>query len=100
MPDDELQLGEWSIRFGQGEEQPVVYHRDSGELIATVHGSNFDESFQLAVLIAKAPTLRNAVKAAAEVFEAMAQYGNEREKATGLDMLPGMQAALHGLKLR
>src|SRR5262245_52435663 len=91
----EPRLAEWSIRWSENE-QPVVYDHSQQEDIATVHGTA-EAALHRALLIARAPSLRNAVRAAVQVFSAMRDYGNERERATGMDMLPSMEAALQGL---
>lgn len=90
---EEMGLAEWSVRLGPGE-QPVVYETGTESDIATVHGDE-QEALLRAILIAKAPTLLKAVRGAALVFSGMLQYGNERERATGADMLPIMQNALY-----
>ena len=92
---DQVRLGEWNIRFGP-DQSPVVCTRESSEDVATVHG-DFDVALRRAMLIARAPSLRDAVRAAAKVFATMKQFGNEREREVGADMLPSMEAALYGL---
>jgi hypothetical protein len=93
--EDQLRLAQWSIRLTSGH-PPVVYHGVTGEDIATVLGAS-DVALERAILIAKAPSLRDAVRSAVTVFAAMKEYGDERERAVGGDMLPSMKAALEGL---
>jgi hypothetical protein len=92
---DEYREGEWMIRFSPGE-KPVVCDRDENP-IATIHGSE-EEALKRALLIAKAPSLRDAVKATIQVFSVMRDRGTERERATAEDMLPALEAAVYLLE--
>jgi hypothetical protein len=51
-----------------------------------------------ALLLARAPALLAVARAAYEVFSVMAEHGNDRERAVGLDMLPSLEAALYNLE--
>jgi hypothetical protein len=89
-------LGKWSVRLSPGGET-VVYDNATDEDIATVHGSA-EEALRRALLISRAPSFRDVVRDATEVFSAMREYGTERERATGEDMLPILVAVLYGLE--
>ena len=88
-------LSKWSVRFSP-EALPEVYERETDRIIATVHGGD-DEVFARAMLLARAPALRDAVIACRDVFEAMAKYGSASEKEVAADMLPSIEAALLNL---
>ena len=92
---DEWRIAQWGVRLAPGR-PPAVVDEATGEEIATVHGADRDP-LQRALLIAKAPQLRDAVRAAVKVFSAMKELGTERERAVGEDMLPSLEAALYGL---
>lgn len=93
---EEARLGEWQIEFKSDGSEPTIRTLD-GTPIATVHGTK-DQLLRRAVLIAKAPSLRDAVQAAIAVFQAMAEH--EHGKPAGLaalDILPVLESALYGL---
>ncbi len=89
---DEWRPARWSIRLEPGK-SPVVYDFETKEDLATIHG---DDKIVLsrAMLVARAPTLRDTAIAAAQVFAVMKQFGNDRERGTAMDMLPLLKAAL------
>ena len=89
---NEYRLSKWSVRFSP-DAQPEVYERESDRVIATVHG-NDDELFSRALLLARAPSLRDVVIACRDVFAAMARYGSVTEKDVAEGMLPAIEAAL------
>ena len=93
---NEYRLSKWSIRFSP-ESLPEVYERETDRIIATVHGAD-DQVFARAMLLARAPALRDVVTACRDVFEAMAKYGSASEKEVAADMLPAIEAALLNLE--
>jgi hypothetical protein len=92
----EYRLSKWSVRFSP-EAQPEVYERETNRVIATVHGLD-DEVFSRALLLARAPALRDAVIACRDVFETMQRYGSASEKEVAADVLPTLEAALLNLE--
>ena len=92
---EEARIAEWGVRIVPSR-PPVVVDERTGDEVATVHGTD-RIAVQRALLIAKAPSLRDAVRAAVQVFSAMKELGTERERAVGEDMLPSLEAALYGL---
>jgi hypothetical protein len=84
--------GGWSVRVASGQ-PPTVYQTAHGTDVATVCGEGVLAMIH-ALLIAKVPSLLGAVAEAKQVFSAMAEHGEGRERDLGLDMLPVMEAAL------
>ncbi len=93
---NEYRLSKWSIRFSP-EAQPEVVERESGRVIATVHGGD-DNIYARAMLLARSPALLDAVIACHEVFTAMARYGSSNEKEVAADLLPLLEASLLNLE--
>lgn len=91
--EDEPRLGKWSVHLSPGQ-NPVIRDEESGKDIAAL----LSDDLRTALLIAKAPSLRDAVKAAVAVFTVMVERGTEREREIGNDMLPSMLAALYGIE--
>jgi hypothetical protein len=89
---DEWRPGRWSSRLDPGK-SPVVYDFVTNEDLSTIHG---DDKIALsrAMLVARAPTLRDTAIAAAQVFAVMKQFGRDRERGTAMDTLPLLKAAL------
>jgi hypothetical protein len=51
-----------------------------------------------AMLIARAPSLRDAVAASLAVFRAMAEHGMARGQLAAQDMIPSLECPLFGLE--
>jgi hypothetical protein len=92
----EYHLSKWSVRFAP-DAQPEVVERETGRVIATVHGSD-DDVFGRAMLLARAPSLFDAVTACRDVFTMMARYGSASEKEVAAEMLPVLEASLLNLE--
>jgi hypothetical protein len=92
-PRAESKLAEWCIQSGP-DSKTMVCVTETDEPVATVHG-NEEETFRRALLIARAPSLRDAVSAMIEVLRTMEKFGAERERLTAQDMLPVLECALH-----
>ena len=93
MPDGpELVLGEWHI-VAEPNGTTTIYTSDDSP-IATVHGG-VDEKLRRAFLIARAPTLRDATRAALQLFRLMLDHPDERVAGSAQDMIPALESALY-----
>lgn len=68
-----------------------------GRTIATVHGDSLDEKYKLALLIMKAPTMRDALVACRMIFRLMAKEGDAKTAGAAQEMLPLLDSALWNL---
>jgi len=89
---DEPAWAPWSIRWSPGEE-PVIYETASGDQVATVHGGD-EKAFNRALLLQRAPSLLEAVRAAKTVFALVGDGQLELDSATALELLPVFEATL------
>ncbi len=60
-------LGEWRVHVSPDKAEPVILDTEDRP-VATVHGTNDEEVLRRALLIARAPTLRDAARACHMVF--------------------------------
>lgn len=84
--------GKWTIAIPPGGD-PVIRNRND-EPIATVHGTQ-RERLKRALLIAKAPALRDAADACLEAFRLMLQHEDPLVHRTARDFIPVLESALH-----
>lgn len=91
------QPGEWKVVVPAHARSPVVMTHDNVP-IATVDG-DAEGILNRAILIAKAPTLRDSAAASLIVFRMIAQHSSGAVAVAAADMIPTLEAALHGLAL-
>lgn len=94
---DEYRLGRWHIVYNPDQLQPIVCDAEDRP-VATVHEGSDDRATLLrAVLIAKAPSLRDAALLALQSFRIIAanDWGGASEAAEQL--VPYFEAAVYGL---
>jgi hypothetical protein len=65
--------------------------------VATVHGADISEQLSRALLIAKAPSLREAAKLALQSFRVIAGNDWGRASEAAEQLLPYFQTVLHGI---
>ncbi len=81
----ESRVGGWAVRFGQGEEETVIYNTEDDRAIATVHGPD-DQSFTNALRISNTPILEDRIRAAIRIFRVLAaDASTRREQIIGRD---------------
>lgn len=93
---DDYRLGEWHIEFSPDESRPVVCDRE-GHPVATVHGGDMTEELARAMLIAKAPALRDAALLALRSFRVIAANDWGRASEAAVQLIPYLEAAVHGI---
>ncbi len=97
MPEaTEYQLGEWHIDLKPQVGGAEILDREE-KLMAFVPGS-LEEVLPRAMLIARAPSLRDAVAASLAVFRVMAEHGTGRGQLAAQDMIPSLECTLFGLE--
>jgi hypothetical protein len=90
---NDWQIGEWMVQLDPDGSDPQVCDLKR-QPVATVHGSR-EESMKRAMLIAAAPSLREAAQASLSVFQAIATFGDENSKLAAQDMIPVLEVALY-----
>ena len=90
---DTLTLGEWHVLWCGGNVEVVDQNNDR---VAVVHGADDAERFRRALLMAAAPTLRDALVEALHVVDAMAQRSSDPDVriAAEQDLVPRLLTAL------
>ena len=94
--DGDLRLGEWHIEFGPDPSPPVVCDAQDRP-VATVHGADTAEQLSRALLIAKAPSLREAARLALQSFRVIAGNDWGRASEVAEQLIPYFEAVLHGI---
>jgi hypothetical protein len=94
--DGEYRLGEWHIEFGSDQSSPVVCDAENRP-VATVHGAALAEQLRRALLIAKAPSLKEAAILALRSFRVIAGNDWGRASEAAGQLLPYFEAVLHGI---
>lgn len=90
---DERTLGEWHVHVSPGKVEPVVLDAENRP-VATVHGASEEEALKRALLIARAPTLRDAARACQMVFSAMAADRPSPHAEAAAEVLPMLESVL------
>jgi hypothetical protein len=90
---DTLTLGEWHVLWCDANAEVVDQNNDR---VAVVHGPDDAESFRRALLVAAAPTLRDALVETLDAIYAMAQRSSDPDVriSTEQDLVPRLLAAL------
>ena len=90
---DTLTLGEWHVLWSGGNVEVVDQNNDR---VAVVHGPDDAERFRRALLMAAAPTLRDALVEVLHVVDAMAQCSSDPDVriAAEQDLVPRLLTAL------
>jgi hypothetical protein len=90
---DERRLGKWMVNSPANSGVVEVLDSQSRELIATVHGDDFETKFQRALLIMTAPSLQETTRSAYWLFKMMGEH-DPRIAEAGEEFLPSLEAAL------
>jgi hypothetical protein len=90
---DTLTLGEWHVLWCDANAEVVDQNNDR---VAVVHGPDDAEMLRRALLMAAAPTLRDALVEALHVVDAMAQRSSDPDVriAAEQDLVPRLLAVL------
>ena len=89
--DNTHKLGEWRVVIAPNGEATV--ETQAGVPIATIHGDSRDQLLH-ALLIARAPHLRDVIRACQEVFQLISENEQGPAQLAALDLLPTLAEAL------
>ena len=94
---DEYRLGQWHVVYSPDQPQPVVCDAEDRP-VATVHEGADDHATLLrAVLIAKAPSLREAAILALQSFRVIAANDWGRASEAAEQLVPYFESVLYGI---
>ena len=93
---DDYRLGQWHVVYNPSRPQPVVCDADDRP-VATVHEADDQATLFRALLIAKAPSLRDAAILALQSFRVIAANDWGRASEAAEQLLPYFETVLYGI---
>jgi hypothetical protein len=97
MDDKQFELGPWKVKIEPDEPSTTTVSEVGGRTVETLLGDSLDEKYRLALLIMKAPTMRDALLACRTIFRVMAKEGDAKTAGAAQEVLPPLDSALWNL---
>ena len=94
--EEPYRLGAWHIQYEPDRPEPAILDAQN-QPVATVHGADDLEMLTRALLIAKAPSLRDAGFLAWRSFQVIAANDWGRASEVARELLPYFETVMYGL---